>query len=178
MDFLIKLAEGFTGVFNAGGENLIGLVTGILPNLLVLLTFINSLVVLIGEERVARFSQKLTKYTIFRTTLLPFCSLFFLSNPMGFTMGRFLKEEQKPAFIDTVGTIAHPMTGIFPHGNPGELFVWIGISSGITTLGLSTSPLAVRYLIAGFIVCFIRGTITEMFTKRLMKSSDAKEVAR
>lgn len=175
MDFLVKLAEGFTGIFNAGGENLIGLITGILPNLLVLLTFVNSLVVLIGEKRVSNFTQKLTRFTILRTTLLPFCSLFFLSNPMCFTMGRFLDEEQKPAFIDTIGSIAHPMTGIFPHANPGELFVWLGISSGITKLGLSISPLAVRYLIAGFIVCLIRGICTEAMTKQLIKRSGLKE---
>ncbi|MFQ7236726.1 MAG: PTS glucitol/sorbitol transporter subunit IIC, partial [Enterococcus hulanensis] len=117
MDFLVKLAEGFTGIFNAGGENLIGLITGILPNLLVLLTFVNSLVVLIGEKRVSHFTQKLTRFTILRTTLLPFCSLFLLSNPMCFTMGRFLDEDQKPAFIDTIGSMAHPLTGIFPHAN-------------------------------------------------------------
>lgn len=37
MNVFVKLAEGFTGIVSAGGENLMGLITGILPNLLILL---------------------------------------------------------------------------------------------------------------------------------------------
>ena len=40
MNVFVKLAEGFTGIVSAGGENLMGLITGILPNLLILLTCI------------------------------------------------------------------------------------------------------------------------------------------
>jgi PTS system glucitol/sorbitol-specific IIC component len=52
MDFLASLAEGFIGLFNAGGETFLGLVTGIIPTLVVLITFVNSMIALIGEERV------------------------------------------------------------------------------------------------------------------------------
>jgi PTS system glucitol/sorbitol-specific IIC component len=175
MDFLIKISDGFTGVFNAGGENLMGLITGILPNLLVLLTCVNSLIVMLGEDRVTNFSRKLTRFRILRYTILPFCSFFFLTNPMGFAMGRFLPEEDKPAFIDTVCTVSHPMTGLFPHVNPGELFIWLGVSSGITTLGYSTTPLAVRYLLAGLVIAFMRGLVTEFITKMLSKGKLNKE---
>lgn len=59
--------------------------------------------------------------------------------------------------------------GLFPHANAGELFVWTGIASGITTLGLSIAPLAVRYFIVGVIVILIRGIVTEFITKVMWK---------
>ena len=37
-------AAQFIGIFNAGGEYFLGLITGIIPTLLVLLTFINLVV--------------------------------------------------------------------------------------------------------------------------------------
>ena len=52
MDFLISLAEGFIGIFNQGGSVLTGLITGILPTLIVLLTFVNAIIALVGEEKV------------------------------------------------------------------------------------------------------------------------------
>ncbi|MDQ0205225.1 PTS glucitol/sorbitol transporter subunit IIC, partial [Pectinatus haikarae] len=62
-----------------------------------------------------------------------------------------------------------PITGLFPHANPAELFVWLGIANGITQLGLPTSELAVRYFVAGVIVILIRGIITEKITLYMMK---------
>jgi PTS system glucitol/sorbitol-specific IIC component len=62
----------------------------------------------------------------------------------------------------------HPITGIFPHANAGELFVYLGIAAGITTLGLNTSDLAVRYLLVGMVVIMIRGVLTEIITTRML----------
>ena len=169
MNFIVNIAEGFTGIVSAGGENLMGLITGILPNVLILLTFINALISLIGEERVMNFSKQLTRFRILRYTLLPVMALFFLTNPMCYTMGKFVEEDEKPAFIDACFSFAHPITGLFPHANSAELFVWTGIAAGITTLGESTTPLAVRYLLVGIIVIFLRGNVTEFITKKLMK---------
>lgn len=169
MDFLVSLAEGFIGIFNAGGENLVGLITGILPTLIVLLTFVNALIALIGEDRVTTFAQFCTKNIILRYSLFPLLAVFFMTNPMCYSFGRFLNEKQKPAFYDSAVSLVHPITGLFPHANAGELFVWTGISSGITTLGLSTMPLAVRYFIVGLIVILIRGIFTETLTKIMWK---------
>lgn len=169
MDFLVKLAEDFIGIFNAGGANLMGLITGILPTLIVLLTFVNALIGIIGEERVTNFAQKLTGNIILRYTLFPVMAVFFLTNPMCYSFGRFVKEKEKPAFYDAAVSFVHPILGLFPHANAGELFVWTGIASGITTLGLSIAPLAVRYFIVGVIVIFIRGIVTEFITKMMWK---------
>lgn len=174
MDFLIKIANGFTGMVSAGGTNLVGLITGVLPNVLILLTFINALIALIGEEKVMNFSKKLTRYRLLRYTLLPVISMFFLTNPMAYTLGRFVEEDEKPAFIDAAFSVAHPMTGLFPHANPAELFVWQGIATGVAALGKSTTPLAIRYLLSSIIIIFIRGNVTEFLTKMFMNRNRKK----
>ncbi|MBC5638036.1 MULTISPECIES: PTS glucitol/sorbitol transporter subunit IIC [Ornithinibacillus] len=173
MDFLIHLAEGFIGMFQEGGETFMGLVTGIIPMLVVLITAVNALVRFIGEERVNKFAQKCTKFFILRYTIFPFLAVFFLTNPMCYTFGRFLPEKQKPAFYDSAVSFVHPITGLFPHANPAELFVWMGIAAGITELGLSLGPLALRFLLVGIIVMLIRGIVTEIITDRMLKSRNA-----
>ena len=60
--------------------------------------------------------------------VLPALSVFFLTNPMCYTMGQFLPERYKPAFYDSQVSFVHPITGIFPHANAGELFVYLGIA--------------------------------------------------
>ena len=69
MDFLVNLANGLTGIVSAGADNLVGLLTGILPNVLILLTLINAIVALIGEERVMRVAKKITRFRILRYTV-------------------------------------------------------------------------------------------------------------
>ena len=100
--------------------------------------------------------------------------LFFFTNPMCYTIGRFVDEDCKPAVIDSIFTFAHPITGIFPHANSGELFVWLGIAAGLETLKISTTPLAIRYFIVGIIVMFLRGNITEFVTKAMLGRNTRK----
>jgi len=138
MNAFVLAAEWFIGLFKAGGDVFVSLVVGIVPLLIVLLTFVNALVALIGPDKI--------------------------DNPMAYTMGRFLPEKYKPAFYDSAVSYVHPPLGIFPHINPGELFVWLGIAAGIEALGYSVVPLAVWYLIVGLIVIFIRGIVTERIT--------------
>lgn len=171
MNIVVGLAKGFTGIIGAGATNLTGLITGMIPNLLILLTLVNAIIALIGEEKVNAFAKKMTKFRITRYTILPFLALFFFTNPMCYTMGRFVEEDQKPGFIDATFRLAHPITGIFAHANAGEIFIWSGISSGIVKLGLDATPLAVRYLIVGLIVTFISGNVTEFVTKRILATN-------
>jgi PTS system glucitol/sorbitol-specific IIC component len=170
MDVLVQAAVWFIGLFQKGAEVFVGLVTGIIPLVIVLLTAFNALIALIGQERIDKIGEAAGKegfiYMPLRYLVLPVVSVFVLTNPMAYTMGRFLPEKYKPAFYDAAVSFVHPPLGIFPHVNPGELFVWAGIAQGVTTgYGeAETAALAVRYLIVGLIVIFIRGIVTERIT--------------
>jgi PTS system glucitol/sorbitol-specific IIC component len=170
---LATAAEDFIAVFNKGGEVLLSLMGGILPTLIVLLTAVNALVRLIGPEKIENLGKAAARpglqwYPV-RYIVLPFVAVFVLTNPMAYTMGRFLPERFKPAFYDSAVSFVHPILGIFPHANPGELFVYVGIATGIQQLGFGLGDLAVRYLLVGLVVIFSRGIVTEIITARMMK---------
>ncbi|MFJ7724860.1 PTS glucitol/sorbitol transporter subunit IIC [Neobacillus sp. NPDC097160] len=173
MEWIKWLGEHFIGMFNAGGETFMGLFTGIVPTLVVLLTFTYAVMKFIGEERVSRAIQFAAKYTLLRYTLMPILSVLMLTNPMAYTFGRFLPEKQKPAFYDSAVSFVHPVTGLFPYANAGELFVYLGIANGIKELGLPIADLAVRYFLVGIVIIFIRGVVTELITKYLSKKIEA-----
>ena len=161
---LSHLAEGFIGVFNEGGKTFVAFVTGILPTLIVLLTAVYALIALIGEQRVHRVAQIAGRTAFTRYTVLPLLAMFFLTNPMAYTFGVFIEERHKPAFYDSAVSFCHPITGLFPHGNSGELFVWLGVATGLTRQHLPLGPFAVRYFAAGLVVILLRGLITERLT--------------
>jgi PTS system glucitol/sorbitol-specific IIC component len=168
MQALASAAQWFIGLFQQGGDVFVSLVVGIVPLLIVLMTAVNALIAMIGPEKIdavgeAAGREGLVWYPV-RYIILPFLSVFFLTNPMAYTMGRFLPEKFKPAFYDSAVSYVHPPLGIFPHINPGEIFVWAGIAAGITELGLGLGDLAIRYFLVGLVVIFIRGIVTERIT--------------
>jgi glucitol/sorbitol PTS system EIIC component len=177
-------AEDFIGVFQKGAETFVGLVVGIIPLLIILLTAVHALIKMIGPERIDHIGEMAgrpgLRYYPIRYLVLPVLAVFFLTNPMAYTMGRFLPERDKPAFYDSAVSFVHPPLGLFPHVNAGELFVWAGIAAGITKLGLPLGDLAVRYFYVGLIVIFIRGIVTETISRVMFarKSRDEEpEVA-
>lgn len=174
MDILASIAQGFIGLFQAGGETFMGMVTGILPTLIVLITFVNALIKLIGEEKVERFAARTSKFAITRYTIFPVLAVFFLTNPMCYSFGKFLEEKYKPAFYDSAVSFVHPITGLFPHANAGELFVYMGIAAGLQTLGLPLGDIAIRYFIVGVIVILIRGLLTERIYAVLVGKGQTK----
>lgn len=161
MEFIAGLANGFMDVFKAGAGTFASWVAGIIPLIVVLMTAVSSVIKLIGEERVNNLAQKATQNIITRYTVLPVLAVLFLGNPMCYSFGRFVKPKHKPAFYDATVSFVHPITGLFPHANGGELFVYMGIATGITTLGLPLGDLAVRYFLVGVVVILIRGVVTE-----------------
>lgn len=174
-------AEAFIGVFQAGADTFLALVTGIIPLLIVLLTAVNALIRLIGTQRIEKLGEIAGRdgliYYPVRYLIFPALSMFFLTNPMAYTMGRFLPERRKPAFYDSAVSFCHPILGIFPHANPGELFVYAGIAAGITQLDLPLGDLAVRYLYVGLIVIFLRGVITDLITGVLLRRNNRLSTA-
>lgn len=61
MNALAHGAQAFIGLFQKGGEQFVNNITGILPTLIVLMTAVNAVVKLIGEERVQKLAQSATK---------------------------------------------------------------------------------------------------------------------
>lgn len=174
----VWVGSHFIGLFNEAGKQFTGLVTGILPTLIVLLTAMYALVSFIGEGRVTRAVQWSSRWWITRYSVMPVLAVLMLTNPMCYSFGRFLPERYKPAFYDSAVSFVHPVTTFFPYANSGELFVWLGIASGVQKLGLSTVPLALYYLGTGIVVIFIRGVITERITFILIKRTGRTEIFR
>ena len=164
-----RAAEWFIGLFQAGADTFVDFVTGIIPLLIILLTAFYTLTNLIGQDRVQRVARFAAGNIFTRYTLLPLMAVFFLTNPMAYTFGTFLEEKYKPAFYDSAVSFVHPPLGLFPHVNPGELFVWLGVAEGIRRLDLPLGDLAVRYLLAGLVVILIRGILTQYITQFLAR---------
>lgn len=161
MDAISTFANGFISLFTAGGVQFTSWVTGIIPQVICLMTAVNSVIKLIGEDKVENFCQKITGNFLCRYVVLPVLAVICLANPMCYSFGRFVEEKYKPAYYDATVSFVHPVTGLFPHANAGELFVYMGIATGIQKLGYSLGDLAVRYFIVGLIVILIRGLVTE-----------------
>lgn len=170
-------AEYFIGIFQTGSEWFTGVVVGIVPLLIVLLTGVNALIAFIGQEKVNKFAALAGRpgwqYTFVRYLALPVVAVVTLTNPMAYTLGTFVPERNKPAFYDAAVSFVHPPLGILPHVNPGELFVWLGIASGIEAAGLDLTPLAVRYLLVGLVVIYLRGLVTQFIVDRMWARRDS-----
>ncbi|MDR1620199.1 MAG: PTS glucitol/sorbitol transporter subunit IIC [Clostridiales bacterium] len=169
MDGIIGFVNGFQSVFVAAGETFLDLVVGIVPMVLVLLMVFNAVAALIKPERLNRFSAFLARNRILSYTVLAFISWFFLCNPMVYSAAKFLPQRQRASFIDVCATTNGPMLALFPHVNPAELFIWLGIAQGVEALGLGIQGLAIRFFIAGWALAVIRGLITEVIWVFLAK---------
>jgi PTS system glucitol/sorbitol-specific IIC component len=175
---IIWAGEHFIGLFNEAGKQFAGLVVGILPTLIVLLTAMYALIAFIGEQRVTRAVQWSGRWWFTRYSIMPVLAVLMLTNPMAYTFGRFLPERYKPAFYDSAVSFVHPVTSFFPYANAGELFVWLGVASGVQKLGQSTVPLALRYFAVGVLVILIRGVVTERITAFLIRREGKTELFR
>ncbi|HEK9522255.1 PTS glucitol/sorbitol transporter subunit IIC [Streptococcus equi] len=169
MEMITRFAEGFMKLFQLGGETFVSWMTGIVPVVLMLLVAMNALIGILGDQRVNQLAKISAKNPISRYMVLPFISAFMLGNPMAINMGRFMPEYYKPSYVAAQMQFCHTSNGVFPHINPGELFVWLGIASGIKTLGLSQMDLAIRYLLVGLIMNFVGGWVTDFTTAYVAK---------
>ncbi|MCY3039673.1 PTS glucitol/sorbitol transporter subunit IIC [Aerococcus sp. Group 2] len=169
MEYIVKFAEGFMNPFQTGADNFIAWMGSIVPLVLMLMVAMNAVINLLGEERVTSLARVASKNVFTRYMILPFVSAFMLGNPMSMTMGRFLPEFYKPGYIAAQMQFCHTSNGVFPHINPGELFVWLGVAQGIEALGLNQMELAIRYLLVGLVMNFVGGWVTDFITARVCK---------
>ena len=169
MDFLVKFASAFMGVFQLGGEQFMGWVTGTIPTILMLLVMMNAVIALIGDERIEVIAKVCTSNPLLRYAVLPWLSAFMLGNPMALSMGKFMPEYYKPSYYAAASYHCHTNSGIFPHINPSEILIYLGIAQGVTSLGLDATPLALRYMLVGFIANFISGWATDFTTAFVQK---------
>lgn len=174
MDFIINIAEGFIGLFELGGQTLVGFITDIVPLLIVLMVAMNAIVRMVGEDKINRLAMASSKNIFLRYLVLPFIGVFFLLNPMSLSLGRFMPEKYKPGYYAAASMSNHTMNGLFPHVNPAELFVFLGVAAGITQLGLSTGDLALRYLLVGLVTNMLRGWITDLCVSYVEKQQGVK----
>jgi PTS system glucitol/sorbitol-specific IIC component len=175
--FLVSLAEGFIHLFQAAGKIFLDMMSGTIPMLIALLLAINFLMKLIGQARMERVAALLGRSRILTYGVLPVLGWFFMSSPGALTLGKLLPEKSKPGYEDALGTTAHPLTSLFPHVVPSELFVWLGVAAGLQALHLPVTELALRYIAAAIVIGLVRGVITEYLFLRLGRSGTARGTA-
>ncbi|AST94533.1 PTS glucitol/sorbitol transporter subunit IIC [Shouchella clausii] len=174
MDWLVKMAEGFIGLFAEGASTFVGLVGDIVPLLIMLLVAMNAVVQFVGQERIEKLAMKSAKNIFTRYLVLPVIGTFFFLNPMTLSLGRFLPERYKPGYYASASYSCHSMNGLFPHVNPAELFVFLGVAAGITQLGHSTAELALRYFLVGVVMNMFRGLVTDWMVAYVEKQQKVK----
>lgn len=161
------LINGIQHIIDAGTQQLISWVTGLLPQVFLFLVLLNAVTHLIGRARVEKLAARCGSNAFLRYLVLPFLSAVILGNPMAISMGRYLPERYKPAYFASASYHCHTNSGLFHHINPAELFIWLGITNGLASRGLDPFPLALRYLCAGLIANLVSGWAAERITERL-----------
>jgi PTS system glucitol/sorbitol-specific IIC component len=193
MDIFVQAATWFYGLFKTGGEVFLSWTAvstslvpgtgpgtgkdalyyvsglGFLPTVLMLLIAMNSIIMLIGQDRINGFARKAGGNPVSRYMLLPFLGAFMLCNPMVLSLGRFLPEKYKPSYYASAAQFCHTSNGVFPHINAGEYFIWMGIASGIIALHLDPMQLAFRYMLVGLVMNFVGGWVTDFITPWVAK---------
>lgn len=154
----------FTDICSYGGNFLVSWCMDLLPTIFMVLILTNTLIRLIPMHLIEKAAVLASRHLLLKYMLIPFFGALLLCNPSALTLGRFLSEKDKPSYFACASYFCHTSSGIFPHINSAELFIWLGIAHGVEMLGYSVYPLAIRYLAAGLLANFLCGIVTDYTT--------------
>lgn len=163
-DIIDHVITFFGDTLSYGGEFLVSWCIDIIPSIFLVLILTNTIVRLIPSRLIEKAAALASRHILLKYMLIPFLGSILLTNPSVLTLGRFMPEKDKPSYYASASFFCHTSSGIFPHINSSELFIWLGISHGLEMLGCSVFPLAIRYLTAGLIANFICGIVTDHTT--------------
>lgn len=176
MQTITNLCEGFINIFAVAAEYWTGLVTGIVPMVLMMITVFNAIMALVGQKRIEKVAQALAKVPILSYTLLPIIASIFLGNPMNNTVPKFLKQRNRVGYWEGLMPLSVPLLHLFPHTNPAEYYLWWGIASGVAAAGYSLNVLCIRLFIYAFIIAIIRSMLSEFIWVFLAKREGLTEL--
>ena len=164
--------EHFIGLFTEAGKQFAGLITGILPTLIVLLTSMYAMIAFIGEDRVTRAVQWSGRWMITRYTIMPILAVIVLTNPMCYTFGRFLRGAAQAGLLRLRGLVRPPGHHVLPLRQRRRAVRLAGRGGRGHQARRVARPLAIRYFMVGIVVIFIRGVCTELITGYLIRRED------
>lgn len=164
MNIADRMVTFFTELFTYGGEFLVSWCMDLIPTIFMILILTNALIRMIPEKFIEKAAALASRHLLLKYMLIPFSGAVLLGNPSALTLGRFLSEKDKPSYFACASFFCHTSSGIFPHINSSELFIWLGIAHGVERLGYPVFPLALRYLAAGLVANFVCGILTDHTT--------------
>ncbi|EXX85361.1 PTS sorbitol transporter subunit IIC [Paenibacillus darwinianus] len=165
MDFWV---EGYAGPLKPFVDIFLSYLFTTGPYILVSLAIGSLLSKLVQKQWVFWIAEHFGQFRVVRYMLLPFLSLFALTNPACYEIGSALKERHKPAFYDAAVSFCHPVTGLFPFSNSGEIFFLIGALYPVIKLGIPVWQFAIAYFVIGLVVIMIKALMTEYLTQRFL----------
>ncbi|HOC05986.1 MAG: PTS glucitol/sorbitol transporter subunit IIC [Bacillota bacterium] len=174
-DAIAAGAGWFIGLFATGASTLWALISGVIPLLLVFLTFMNALTSIIGQERMEKLGKVLTKNAVLRYAVMPVILGILTTTGSLFISAKFTPDHCKPAYADAYLTFLHPSAGLFPHVHASEVWVYMGLATGIMNAGLNANQFAVRAFLVVIPIMLIRGIVTERITVMLLKRAEKKK---
>lgn len=172
MNIITGFFEKLLEVFQTGGQIFISWLVAVVPVLLMAMIFWKSITSLAGTKWLDKLAGKSEKNPILRYMILPFFSAIMYGNPMSMKAAKSLPEKHKPSYFASQAQFCHTSSGLFPHVNPGEIFVWLGIALGIGKIGLNPVKLAAAYLFAGLVLNFAGGWMTDFTTSLVSKKKN------